>query len=717
MRKKIFYQQLLDKKRKNENSVYMKQAYKYLLIINFFILSLKLSGCHFVKTNEEIKPFTFVHISDSHIGASNSELHLKQVISDARSIYPEVDFIINSGDITDWGTEEEWRIYDEIISSTAIPVFNAMGNHDSRWSDNGTNYFTKLYGDTYYSFDHKGYHFIILNSSVLQEQYGHFSKSMLDWLKKDLENSEENQPIILALHHPLFLEKKFVSNQHELIKILEPFNVILILTGHGHGTRNWRVNGIDFLMTDGTMDRDFSYLIIQLDKQNVRVLKKEMIGLNEKIVLIKNLENISDSKTELNIEPADTLEFTNFKFEISDSIEGELFYKIDEMPEVPVDSLSNANKIIRLFPDSIADGNHTLYLIHKNDYDGIKETYINYTRFEKGLSVEKIIQTSGSFLSPLLLKNQFLYAGNDAGEFFVLDVVQDKILWKYKFDKPVVAKAALWNKTVFISCLDGILYAFDRWSGEELWNFETEKAIYATPLVQDDRVFFGSGDGNMYCINAEDGSLNWKFDTQRLIKNKAAYKDGKLIFGGWDNYLHCVDADKGNEIWRVQISKNRYFAAATSNPAISDSVVVIASHDHTVHAYNLYTGENKWTKNNMENAKPGYSSPLILDEKIYFGSLDGYIFSLNIQEGDLNYISKLNKFNDPVFDSSPVVYGEHILVGSIGGYVYCINLYSGLITNRIEVSDDYIFSTAAANMYGFFVASMDGGIYRVYLNN
>ena len=158
-------------------------------------------------------------------------------------------------------------------------------------------------------------------------------------------------------------------------------------------------------------------------------------------------------------------------------------------------------------------------------------------------------------------------------------------------------------------------------TGDIVWRFTTSRGIYATPLLEDDGVYFGSGDGYFYCLNPENGEVRWRYRAGALIKNRAVCAGNKVIFGGWDRTIHALDRATGESHWSYKVSSNRYFAAATSNPVVTDNKVIISSHDHVVHAIDVTDGQLIWKASGLPGASPGYSTALVDNERICFGSL------------------------------------------------------------------------------------------------
>ena len=73
-----------------------------------------------------------------------------------------------------------------------------MGEHDY-YLDLGK-YWSELFGDQYYSWDHKGVHFIVLNSCVDMSP----SSEQYQWLVADLGGIDASSEFrIVVFHHPL----------------------------------------------------------------------------------------------------------------------------------------------------------------------------------------------------------------------------------------------------------------------------------------------------------------------------------------------------------------------------------------------------------------------------------------------------------------------------------------------------------------------------------
>ena len=228
------------------------------------------------KTNDS---FSFVFASDIHLGKiRHAEEAFYLAIDTINKMSP--DFVLTGGDnIRDAlrGTYEHcdslYNLYIETTNRFNMPLYNTMGNHevyglsegiDPSSKGFGKQMYEEKIGKRYYSFDHKNWHFIVLDNIGLDVEgkhyYGHFDKEQIEWLKIDLEKTGKKRPVCVSVHIPLLtiLEKVLphntslgndaeVRNANEVIKLLEQYNTKLVLQGHWHYIEDIYYNGIHYV--------------------------------------------------------------------------------------------------------------------------------------------------------------------------------------------------------------------------------------------------------------------------------------------------------------------------------------------------------------------------------------------------------------------------------------------------------------------------------------
>ena len=189
--------------------------------------------------------FTFVQISDSHIGfnkPANTDVSatLRAALSKIDAAPGSPDFLIHTGDLTHSSKPAEFDTLNQILASRQ-QVFYVPGEHDTS-VDDGKQYLERYgkgtKGNGWYSFDHKGVHFIGLVNVVQLEGMGKLGQAQLDWLKDDLQGVKSSVPIVLFAHIPLWAVYPewgwATSDSEQAFAMMKRFGSVTVLNGHIH---------------------------------------------------------------------------------------------------------------------------------------------------------------------------------------------------------------------------------------------------------------------------------------------------------------------------------------------------------------------------------------------------------------------------------------------------------------------------------------------------
>jgi len=241
------------------------------------ILPMSLVELVFAKSSEN---FTFAYISDSHIQhikgkefVRNFDRGLIRAVAEANLMDPKPDFVIYGGDLAQLATKAEIDHGLEIMSALRYKTHYVMGEHDY-YLDLGE-YWRDQLGPDHYSFDHKGVHFVILNSILTYDEWTHNRWSSgeermgvmagLDnpngspfmvgdkqrkWLRKDLSGVSKDTPIVVLSHSPLQKIYKgwnfWTEDAEQVQALLKPFKKVTVLYGHVHQIQYNQIDNISF---------------------------------------------------------------------------------------------------------------------------------------------------------------------------------------------------------------------------------------------------------------------------------------------------------------------------------------------------------------------------------------------------------------------------------------------------------------------------------------
>ncbi len=195
--------------------------------------------------------FNFVQISDSHIGFSkdaNKDVigTLQAAVNQINATGAAPDLLLHTGDLSHISKAEEFDSMDEVLKGVnTSDRFFVPGEHDVL-TDNGAQYFQR-YGKQsktggWYSFDHKGVHFIgLVNVLNLKAGgLGNLGEDQLAWLAQDVKGLRSSTPIVVFAHVPLWTVYPEwgwgTDDGGRALDLLKRFGSVSVLNGHIHQT-------------------------------------------------------------------------------------------------------------------------------------------------------------------------------------------------------------------------------------------------------------------------------------------------------------------------------------------------------------------------------------------------------------------------------------------------------------------------------------------------
>ena len=202
------------------------------------------------------------HVSDTHLleggaplgGVADTVASVERTTGQLSRLGDRLDAIIVTGDVTDLGEPEAYRLVREALeplaTSTSAELVWVMGNHDERAA-----FRSELLGEAPGNEPvHRvtlidGLRIIALDTSVPGYHHGALDEAALAWLDAELREAAP-EGTILAMHHapiatPLSLMDVLeLHGQDELADVVRGRDIRMILGGHLHYATNGMFAGI-----------------------------------------------------------------------------------------------------------------------------------------------------------------------------------------------------------------------------------------------------------------------------------------------------------------------------------------------------------------------------------------------------------------------------------------------------------------------------------------
>lgn len=263
----------------------MKKSYVFLGLILLIVTACNPKSGTTTATEED--GFSFAFLTDIHLQPEkNAVAGFRQAIDSVNRLNP--DFVITGGDLvmdaldqTYGRVDSLYALYKEISSEFNMPVYNSVGNHEvygwHRDEDGiesnpefGKGMYESKLGERFYSFDHKGWHFIILDAIYRGEEgyyIGKIDQEQIEWLQGDIERTDKETPIAITVHIPFITSRTqlsrgalaanseggVITNSLEVLKMFGEHKLKLVLQGHLHFNEDLFVGNQVHFITGGAV--------------------------------------------------------------------------------------------------------------------------------------------------------------------------------------------------------------------------------------------------------------------------------------------------------------------------------------------------------------------------------------------------------------------------------------------------------------------------------
>ena len=252
----------------------------------------------------------------------------------------------------------------------------------------------------------------------------------------------------------------------------------------------------------------------------------------------------------------------------------------------------------------------------------------------------------------MALCNGTLYACDVEGNLYAVNSQTGKLGWSKKLREaelhPIYTQGVTVHNGVVYAGHGHYLTALDAKNGDVIWKNTSWRGgvcTTASPIVEPESevLLTAAYWTGRFAHNAKTGELLWqkRDDDTRIADNSPVHFKGKFYYASPD-YIMEVDPKTGEEHLKHKIN---YTINNNSRPVVTDKLFVVGTTDKGVVAFDRENGYKElW--NFKTNPGLIYTAPytkdfqmtvesgaLLLDNVIYFGANDGYLYSVDANTG------------------------------------------------------------------------------------
>ena len=237
--------------------------------------------------------------------------------------------------------------------------------------------------------------------------------------------------------------------------------------------------------------------------------------------------------------------------------------------------------------------------------------------------------------------NSYVYSDNE-GNLYVHNLVSGELKWKKALRDIVISKALITSKNLYVQTSSDVLYAFDLQNGDQIWSKKAQAPLLSirgtsSPVYFEGLIFANFSNGRLAAIRATDGIQLWEkpistikgtTELEKLMDSDSpaiAFND--IVFAAnYNGSLTRFNIRGGEKVFSVDLS--------TSNPFIlyKDKIIAVTSDDEII-AFDAINGSELWKNSNFKFRR--LTSPIIYENYLYFGDVEGYLHKVNPETGSI----------------------------------------------------------------------------------
>ena len=494
--------------------------------------------------------FQFAHVSDTHIGSAPTAIDdLRATVRDINA-NPDLKFVIITGDITEFGADDELREAATILESLAKPWYIIPGNHDGNWSESGANSFRTIFGAETTTFQYGGFLFAgTACGPNMRMGPGQVPHEDIVWLDSVLHHlPSPDMPIIYLNHYP---QDSAQNNWYEAIDLLKQHNIQLVLCGHGHSNHLLNFEGIPGIMGRSNLrarDSIGGYNIVTIHDDSVLYRQKrpgQPAGPVWATALLYDHHFASDTTRWYRPSFAVNPEYPQVR----------KIWEYQAKSDIGTGNVPDGDRII---------GTDTDGWIFALDRSSGKKVWA--------------YRTGGKIYSTPAVSKTYIVAASTDKNIYCLQ--NGRLIWKFATGKPDVACPAISGGIVYIGGSDGHFRALELTTGRLVWDFpEVRGFVVDKPLIYGNLIYFGCWANDFYALDKESGRLVWKWNSgasNRMFSPAACWPvatGGRVFIVAPDNVMTALNATSGKVIWRQKAAGLRVRESMGLSP---DSALVLA---------------------------------------------------------------------------------------------------------------------------------------------
>jgi eukaryotic-like serine/threonine-protein kinase len=268
-------------------------------------------------------------------------------------------------------------------------------------------------------------------------------------------------------------------------------------------------------------------------------------------------------------------------------------------------------------------------------------------------------KSKSSFSCPLIMKNNlmFIFSDGEINNITNYDFISGEFKWQKNTEK-VMSSPVAKDEFAFYSTTKGNIYEMNSESGEQIRKYKNDSSFFTSPSICNDMLLIGDAGGKLVAFDINSGDLKWSYKTGGGIYSDVSIWKGKIYFASDDKNFYCLDTG-GNLVWKKYLD-TKFLSSST----FYNENVICAGVNGKIYSLNMNTGDINWQ---YETKGTITASPVLNNNKIFIGSYDTFFYCIDANKGEVLWKYQF----DERIRTTAVIWKNYIVVANDDKSIYC----------------------------------------------
>jgi len=337
-----------------------------------------------------------------------------------------------------------------------------------------------------------------------------------------------------------------------------------------------------------------------------------------------------------------------------------------------------------------------------------------------------LFQTDAKIRSAVLINDGKLYFGNEACNFYAVDINTKRQLWVYKTDEAVQTLPVFADEKIIFNA-GNTLYILNASNGKEL-----SKVIYPSrssrrlsydsysyndshTAIHDGIAYFAAGNGDVVAVDINKGEIVWTIPAASpgVVGSGLSVYNGRLYWSDFFGTLRCVDISTRQPVFQTVIS-DRIFAPML----ICDGKIFVAGRSCKIYCIDANSGDVIWLSYSSVQTSWFTGGSVCTGDTIYTCTSDGFsLLAFDKETGDFKrtYPTTVNGYTKPVLNGNNIIIAATDVYRLNRSFIMEFDTKNHTKLWEVSLSEGVLSSPAIYNGTVYF-GSDSGNIYSIDLN-